>query len=83
MNILLWRENFENDDPNPSESQIKPLVDWFVWTGREGIVKDFPITNLHPLAQYIDIFIRSEGTIGQLYTKADEIILPFIQEHCK
>ena len=83
VNILLWRENFENDDPNPSESQIKPLVDWFVWTGREGVVKDFPITNLHPLAQYIDIFIRSEGTIGQLYTKADEIILPFIQEHCK
>jgi len=39
INILLWRKNFENDDPNPSESQIKPIVDWFVKSGLEGDVR--------------------------------------------
>ena len=28
INILLWRPTFENNDPNPSESQIKPYVDY-------------------------------------------------------
>jgi len=83
VNVLIWREGHENDDSNASESQIKPLVDWFVWTGREGVVKDFPITNLHPLAEYIDIFIRNERTIGELYTKTNDIILPYIHEYCK
>ena len=27
--ILVWRPGFENDDPNGSEAQIKPVVDWF------------------------------------------------------
>lgn len=29
LTILVWRPGFENNDPNGSESQIKPVVDWF------------------------------------------------------
>jgi len=28
--VLVWRPGHENNDPNGSEAQIKPLVDWFV-----------------------------------------------------
>jgi len=42
ITILVWRPGFENDDPNGSEAQIKPVVDWFKdrykTTGAEGAV---------------------------------------------
>ena len=39
INVLVWRPGFENNDPNPSESQIKPTVNWFVKSGMEGDVR--------------------------------------------
>lgn len=44
FNVLVWRAGHENNDPNPSESQIKPTVDWLVKSGYEGDLcgKDLP-----------------------------------------
>lgn len=28
FNIMIWRPGHENNDPNLSEAQIKPLIDW-------------------------------------------------------
>lgn len=35
-NILVWRPGFENDDPNTSEAQIRPIVDWCLKTNQNG-----------------------------------------------
>lgn len=44
LTVLVWRPGYENNDPNPSESQIKPTVDWFAESGYDGDVrgKDLP-----------------------------------------
>jgi len=100
LTILMWRKGFENNDPNPSESQIKPTVDWFVRSGMEGDVRvssvpekiepdfleelktDFSAPACPGL---FDFFFRNEGTVEDLYRKADEILIPAIEEHygCK
>lgn len=50
VTVLVWRSGYENNDPNPSEAQIKPTVDWFVKSGLEGDVrgKDLPGETLIP-----------------------------------
>lgn len=68
--ILLWRKGYENNDPNPSEAQIKPLVNWFVESGWEGLVKRAPGDGC-----LIDFFIRNEGTLEELYKKIDEHVI--------
>ena len=85
--ILIWRPGFENDDPNPSESQIKPTVDWFVESGLEGYVGDKDLPGEEFLAadkvrnpSLFDFFIRNEGTIDQFYKKADDLIVPVIEK---
>lgn len=50
LTVLVWRPGYENNDSNPSESQIKPTVDWFVKSGYDGDVrgKDRPGETLIP-----------------------------------
>ena len=48
INILVWRPGYENDDPNQSEAQIRPLVDWFADSGVEGCVRKIKDNSLAP-----------------------------------
>jgi len=85
INVLLWRPGFENNDSNASESQIKSIVDWFKSIDKEGFVieeikkmysekfKDIPENAL-----YIDLFIKNNGTLEDLYNKIEHIILPYM-----
>jgi hypothetical protein len=81
INVLVWRPGWENNDPNPSESQIKPTIDWCVAGGYEGRIADWPFGGQLP--DYIkdfDFFIRNEGNLDQLYKKVDDILVPAIEE---
>lgn len=73
MTVLLWRKNYENNDPNPSESQIKPVIDYMVRSGHEGSMKSLDAPEDVKL---FDFFIRNEGTIDDLYRKVDAMLLP-------
>lgn len=78
INILLWRPGFENDDPNPSESQIKAMVDFCVKSGKEGDIASWGLEVPSDL-QYYDLFIRNDGDKELLYAKADNIVVPFVE----
>jgi len=81
ITVLVWRPGFENNDPNPSESQIRPTVDWCVRGGYEGRIADWPFGGQLPdYMKDFDFFIRNEGNLDQLYKKADEILIPAIEE---
>ena len=80
--VLMYRPDFENDDPNDSEAQIKPLVDWFKSTGREGyvtgeLVKECPeaLVDAPIGVSYIDLFLINDGTLEDLHKKIDKFIL--------
>lgn len=78
VNILLWRPNHENNDPNESEAQIRRIVDWFISKG----VKDRRIESSEeesPIGcRFIDFFIVNDGTLFNLYDKIDKIVMPYI-----
>lgn len=86
FNIVLWREGFENSDPNPSESQIKEVVDWCLATNQNGVLfygdmyrtAEVPEKLVGVLDNY-DLFVRNTGSIQDLYDQADEMILPLIE----
>lgn len=97
LTVLVWRKGWENNDPNPSEAQIKPTVDWFVKSGMEGDVRvelpgETPIYECIPPSgepyvagisnpSLFDFFIRNEGAVEDLYRKVDDILIPAIEEH--
>jgi hypothetical protein len=78
--VVLYRPGFMNDDPNPSEAQIKPIVEWCNNHLEDGPIfsqvgSDFPSD-----LQYYDLFIRNDGTIEQMYEKIDRIVVPYLKE---
>jgi hypothetical protein len=75
--IVLYRPGFLNDDPNPSEAQIRPVVEWFAKNLKEGPV---PKCMDEPeWLQLYDYFLVNDGTLEDLYTKIDKSLLPWIQ----
>ena len=80
--VLLWRTDFENDDPNGSEAQIRPVVDYFrnltidgvPFEGSTGVIKDW--SNAPHGAKNINFFLRNDGSMNDLYRKIDEMLLP-------
>lgn len=70
INILIYRPGFLNEDPNDSESQIRPFVTHFLEKGIQGRVYDND--NNFSL---IDFFIINDGTLDDLYNKIDKLII--------
>lgn len=80
FNILLWRPNFENNDPNPSESQIKPYIDFAIKNYHEGPISDLTIIDGILGFEYFDYFLINNGTIEDLYAKIDNRLMHYLQE---
>lgn len=80
--IVLYRPGFLNDDPNPSEAQIKPIVEWCANNLREGPITD--CSKSYPDApdaiQFYDYFLINEGSLQDLYDKVDRLLIPYIEE---
>jgi len=90
LTVLLWRPGMENDDPNGSEAQIRPFMEWCRDTGHEGWICDWEdsgdaMQDCPKSMKEIDVFLRNEGSISQLFEKIDKYIVPVISgcEECK
>jgi len=80
--IALWRPGFENNDPNPSESQIRPIIDWCLETKQDGPLHWTYDYELHPAPQGIenyDYFLRNDGTLEDLYEKVDNHLISILE----
>jgi hypothetical protein len=86
--FLIYRPGFINDDPNPSESQVKPLLQWASGNLKEGPVDyssnimRYGITVPHEL-RYFDYFIKNDGSIEDLHKKIREDVVPFVLKKIK
>lgn len=84
--IVMCRPGYENDDPNPSEAQIKPIVQFCKNYLQEGPIPDFEelkeeYGDLCPDdMKYYHFYISNNGTLEELYAKTDEILIPYIEE---
>lgn len=77
INILMYRPGFLNNDPNPSESQIKPVIECFIKNGKEGVLNLNYDMGDDDFVE-IDIFLINDGNLEDLYKKVDNMILPYI-----
>ncbi len=81
FNILIWRPGFENTDPNPSESQIRPYIDFAAKTYKDGPISDLPIPSVAPPDfNLFDYFLVNDGTKEDLYSKIENQLLHYLQE---
>lgn len=79
INILVWRPGYENDDPNPSEAQIRTVLDWFIQNGQEGKV-NVPFDDNYPVGvDKVDFFMINNGD-DSFFRKADELLIPYIED---
>jgi len=77
INVVLYRPGYLNDDPNPSEAQIKPIIEWCVETQKEG-----PIDHRFDGPQgikFYDFFLINDGTLEDFYSKLDRLLIPYVQ----
>lgn len=72
-NILIHRPGFLNDDPNPSEAVMKEFVLHFLDNKLEGKVE-----SKSEAYSLIDFFLINDGTLDDLYSKIDNLVLPHI-----
>jgi uncharacterized protein YuzB (UPF0349 family) len=82
--ILLYRPGFLNDDPNPSEAQLRPIVEFCVNNLEEGQIPPMCIIQdnyeQYPEdIQHYDFFLVNDGTLEDLYNKVDRFLVPFIE----
>lgn len=82
INVLVWRPGFENDDPNGSEAQIRPVIDQFKAMDFEGVVprhwgvfRDCDVYGV----EYVDYLLKNDGTMEDLYRKIDAQLVPFLE----
>lgn len=79
LNILIWRPEFESDDPHRSESEIKPYLEYFKLQSK-GIFL-FDCLSIDP--SLIDYFLINDGTLEDLKNEVKDTLLPFIKEKLK
>lgn len=86
ITVVLYRPGFLNDDPNPSESQIRPIVEFCDQNLEEGPIPNFSILteefgDIVPTAmQYYDFYLVNDGTLENLYEKIDSMLVPYIEQ---
>lgn len=81
FNILMGRTDKLNDDPNGSESMIRPYVEWCLNNTITSCVKLEFTTENEPIKHMscFDAFIRNDGTIEDLYRVIEEQLVPMIE----
>jgi hypothetical protein len=77
FNILIVRPDKLNNDPNGSEAQVKPLVEYAMSIHNMKIWKY--ITPPYGM-EYIDHIVYNDGTIEDLYYHIDNELVPRIEE---
>jgi hypothetical protein len=81
VNILVYRAGHLNNDPNGSEAHLRPLIEFLIYHGCEGILDHHELRSLPDWfgdIGLIDYFIRNDGTLEDLFKKIDEELLPYI-----
>lgn len=94
LNILVGRTEKINNDPNGSESQIKPYVEWALKYLKdcESIEPQlFKLATVEAMGGGVqvappenmdcfDIFVQNDGTKEELLDKIEKILVPFVNK---
>lgn len=82
INVLVYRDGFLNDIKNASESELRPLIEFYIESGVDGSTAEYLNGYFNiPCAEIflVDYFIRNDSDLNSLYNKINEDLVPFIQ----
>lgn len=88
LNILVGRTDKLNDDPNGSEAQIRPYVDWALKNLKTQKVNQLKIARAlgselagaPPGMEMFDIFVANDGSKDDFYDEIERVVLPFVKK---
>jgi len=75
LNILIYREGYINDDPNPSEAQIRPVVEYCKNNIKSGIINHKAIENAPEELQYFDVYLENSGNVTEFLDRSYAIVV--------
>jgi hypothetical protein len=75
LNILIYREGYINDDPNPSESQIRPVIEFCKNNMQAGVIKHSAYPNAPEELRYFDVFLENRGDVSSFLDKSYAIVV--------
>lgn len=86
INILIARPDKINNDPNGSEANIKPLIEWAIFYNK---MEAYPVNTwvdyddlITPqAAKWIDLILINEGSIEDLHRKIKYSVIPYVKEY--
>lgn len=78
INVLIYRDGFLNDDPNPSEAQLRPLILYAQDYLSDGVININNLRNYPEGMQYFDVFIRNETDKNTFLKKSRSILVPLL-----
>lgn len=79
INVLIYRDGFLNDDPNPSEAQLRPLILYAQDYLSDGVININNLRNYPEGMQYFDVFIRNETDKNTFLKKSRSILTPLVK----
>lgn len=75
MNILIYRDGYLNDDPNPSESQIRPVIEYCSKNLKSGIINHSSHNDAPEELQYFDVYLQNCGNVDEFLEKSYGIVV--------
>ena len=78
LTVVVYRPGYLNDDSNPSESQIRQVVEYCLEKGIDGVIPKK--NNIPEILSYYDYFMINDGTLQDLYSKIDQKLIPFVED---
>lgn len=80
VNILIYRTGHLNNDPNPSEANLRPLIEHCANLIPDGRIYHGTLVRYPEGLDYYDMFLRNDGDLEAFYKKIDKFVIPFINE---
>ncbi len=89
FNILIIHPDRVNDDPNGSEAQLRPLVDWalknreIAVSNLEQVKKNYQEYSAPEEIKYLNLIIFNDSNVYALCNKITDIVIPAIHNFGK
>jgi hypothetical protein len=82
LNVLIYRKGFINNDPNPSESQLKPILEYCDSVNMEEGPLNFYRHKDYPEGlELFDYYIINDGDRKSFLEKVERELFPFVSTY--
>lgn len=83
ITVLLYRPGYLNFDPNPSESQLRPILLWASENLKDGPIdletfSEEQKNSMPEGVEFFDYFLINDQDLASLYAKIEGLLVPYI-----